>query len=429
MNKIKVNIPVEISICDENINSISFDNHNDFNVIFDTKNYTECVKFIISNMLSKFNNISECDCKRNIQDLMSKNIRELNDKEKLLENKYTFEIQKQNQTIELLKQEQESKINILEKKYEVELDNKLKQYSMLEDSINDKICSKFGEKEKEYMLALEKKESEIAMLNYKLEQENINNQSKEIIAGELNTIKSDIQKFFKYDKNDLGAQGETFIYEYIKQYLLLTDASIEKVNGMSNACDIYLSYGNIKCGIESKNHTGTIRSDAIQRFITTDINNPRYNCGIFISIKSEFVNVSQIKHFDIRFYGNKPVIFLSEIMKKPEQIMIAIKILEFIISNNSKSENEIQTIIQAIQNYIPSLEKLQRNNKQIIKIAKESDKDIDEIINSIYKLLSVDNPKETQKKCSKYKCEKCEINFDKKTEMNKHAKICGKEIV
>lgn len=48
MNKIKVNIPVEISICDENINSISFDNHNDFNVIFDTKNYTECVKFIIS---------------------------------------------------------------------------------------------------------------------------------------------------------------------------------------------------------------------------------------------------------------------------------------------------------------------------------------------------------------------------------------------
>ena len=425
MNKIAVNIPVEITIYEGNLSNISLSDSVDFNVLYDNKNYTECVKFIINNILSKFNNVSECDCKRNIQDLISKNIQEVNDKEKEVEKKYNMEIEKHIQNAEILKQEYESKLNILERKYEVELENKSKQYLMLEESINDKICSKYGDKEKEYILTLEKKEGEIAMLNYKLEQEYLNNKSKEIIASDLGVIKSDIQRFFKYDKNELGAQGETFIYEYIKQYLLLTDATVEKVNGESNACDIYLSYGNIKCGIESKNHTGAIRSDAIQRFVTTDIINPRYNCGIFISIKSEFVNVANIKHFDIKFYGSKPVIFLSEIIKKPEQIMIAIKILEFIISNNSKSENEIKTIIQTIQNYIPNLEKLQRNNKQIMKIVKESDKDIEGIINYIYKLLSIVKPECNQKKNSKHKCEKCKTEFSKKTELNKHSKQCG----
>lgn len=425
MNKLKLNIPVEITLSEDNNLKLNFDNETIFNeIILNEKNYSQYIKFIVESMFNRFNNSSECDCKRNIQDLMSKNISDLNEKEKILENKYTFEIEKQKQTIELLKQEQESKINNLERKYEVELENKTKQYFVLEESINDKICSKFGEKEKQYLISLEKKESEIDMLKYKIEQTNINNQSKEIIASELTTIKSDIQKFFKSDKNDLGAQGENFIYEYLRQYLLLTDASIEKVNGLSNACDIYLSYGKLKCGIESKNHTGPVRSDHINRFITTDIHNPQYNCGIFISIKSEFVNISGIKHFDIKFYNNKPVIFLSEILKKPEQMMLAIKTLEFIISHNSRNENEIQTIIQAVQNYIPSLEALQRNNKQITKIAKESDKNIDAIIKSIYKLLAIDNPNVNSNKKEKHKCEKCNQEFEKKVELNRHNKEC-----
>ncbi len=261
------------------------------------------------------------------------------------------------------------------------------KYASLESSIDDKLYARFGEKERNYIIELERKDRDISLLKQSAE-------SAAAIKSELNDMKNSFQSMFKSDKQSLGEAGETFIYSYIKEHLTFANAVIERVNGNSNACDIFMSYDNIQCGIESKNHSGMIRADNVKRFTTVDICNPRYNCGIFIALKSGFVSSTRIKHFDVQFYENKPVIFLEEIMKRPEHIIIAIKMLNMIVSSNSSKENEVRTIVSTVQSYISSLERIQRSNNQIIKLANESGKEIQTIMNSINDLLNVKQTEE-----------------------------------
>jgi hypothetical protein len=157
--------------------------------------------------------------------------------------------------------------------------------------------------------------------------------------------------------------------------------------------------------------------ESIKRFVEIDIKNENYNCGIFVSIRSEFVNVSKIKHFDVRFYHNKPVIFLTDVIRRPEHIVYAIKTLEFIVSNNSRTANEINTIIQSVRTMIQTLDKLQRNNNSCIKNLKESNQTIEEVKTEIRKLLGEQPP-------AKHTCENCKEGFDKKVEFNRHVKQC-----
>lgn len=361
MNTLTTTIPVRITISNDIIDSIELGDLSLSYLNIEDKNYSENVKLLLETIFNKFNNRNncECECKMDIASAISSQIISSNDKIQMLEKKHKEEMEK------------------IKSKFE----------HMMENVIESNVNAKVGAKEKEYAILLEKKESEIKMLEYKMEEKEKQYIQSKNINEEIDGIKTNINKFFKSDNMTLGNMGEDYIYNYINKYFMMTDAAVEKVSGLSNACDIFLKYKSLKCGIEAKNHSSTIKNDVIKRFTEVDIKNDNYNCGIFISLKTAYANVADIKHFDIKFYNNKPVIFLAETVNNPEHIIIAVKLLDFIMSNNSKTENEIESTIQTVKSYIQSLEKLQRNNNQIMKIVKESNKDIIGVIKSIHTLL------------------------------------------
>ncbi len=415
---VKVNIPVEINIIDSLVSTINLSNDDAFPVISDDDNdFSNYVKIAFASMLNKFNNSYSCDCKTNVQIAIAKQIQEHAASIKLNEMKYSSEMNIKQEEIESIRNNYEEKIKNIQYKLEAELENKENILVQLKENINEKIHAMFGEKEKKYELSLEKKDSEIKLLNYKLETIQEQLSEKQQVNKEINEIKESINRVFRNNNAVLGASGEQFVYNYIKDQTILNDSQIEDVSGSSNACDMFLQYKSIKCGIESKNHKDAVKTDSIKRFVEIDIKNENYNCGIFVSIRSEFVNVSKIKHFDVRFYHNKPVIFLTDVIRRPEHIVYAIKTLEFIVSNNSRTANEINTIIQSVRTMIQTLDKLQRNNNSCIKNLKESNQTIEEVKTEIRKLLGEQPP-------AKHTCENCKEGFDKKVEFNRHVKQC-----
>lgn len=355
MNTLTTTIPIRIVISNDIINSIELSDLSLSYFNIGDKDYSMDVKLLLNTIFDKFNNRHSCGCNVDISTAISSQIHTSNNKIQILEKKHKDEIEKM----------------------------KSKFQNMLENIMETKI----GAKEKEYAVLLEKKESQIEILKYKMQEKEKEYIQSKNINEEIDGIKTNINKFFKSDNMTLGNMGEDYIYNYINKYFMMTEACIEKVNGLSNACDIFLKYKSLKCGIEAKNHSATIKNDVIKRFTEVDIKNDNYNCGIFISLKTAYANVANIKHFDIKFYHNKPVIFLAETINNPEHIIIAVKLLDFIVSNNSKKGNEIESTIQTVKGYIQSLEKLQRNNNQIMKIVKESNKDIVDVIKSIHTLL------------------------------------------
>jgi TolA-binding protein len=345
MGTLTTNIPIKITISNDIIDSIELCDLSLSYLNVGDKDYSADVKSVLNTIFNKFN--SKCDCKSDISNVIISS----NDKIQEIEKQY------------------KDQIEIMRNKFQDMLENIMKNG------------------EKEYAVLLEKKESQIKLLEYKIEEQEKQYTHEKNINTEINDIKTNINKFFKGDNKTLGDVGEDYVYNYINKYFLMSDSAVEKVSNLSNACDIFLRYKSLKCGIEVKNHSTTIKTDIIKRFTEIDIMNKNYNCGIFISLKTTYANVANIKHFDIKFYHNKPVIFLSETANNLEHIIIAVKLLDFIVSNNSNKGNEIESTIQTVKGYIQSLEKLQRNNNQIMKIVKESNKDIVEVIKSIHTLL------------------------------------------
>lgn len=356
MNTLTTTIPVRITISNDIIDSIELSDISLSYFNIGERNYSNDVKLLLNTIFDKFNNRHICECKMDVSSVILSS----NDNIKMLEKKHKEEMEK------------------MKSKFQNMLEN------VMENNLNFR-------------------ESEIKMLEYKLEEKEKQYTHEKNINAEINDIKTNINKFFKGDNKTLGNTGEDYVYNYINKYFMMTEACIERVNGLSNACDIFLKYKSLKCGIEVKNHSSTIKNDVIKRFTEVDIKNDNYNCGIFISLKTAYANVSDIKHFDIKFYNNKPVIFLSETINNLEHIIIAVKLLDFIISNNSEKGNEIESTIQTVKGYIQSLEKLQRNNNQIMKIVKESNKDIVDVIKSIHTLLESNTPSNDSNKSGEVK--------------------------
>jgi hypothetical protein len=231
---------------------------------------------------------------------------------------------------------------------------------------------------------------------------------------------SNINKYFhNKDSTQSGELGETFIYDFLSDFLQLNTGSIQRVNGKNNAGDLLLIYNNLKCCIESKNHSSSIRQEQINRFINIDILHPYYNSGIFISFKSDFVLSSSIKHFDIKIIHNKPVIFISNLIKKPHEIILAIKIIDFILYQQSFDNSNIQSYISFLNSHIIILNQLLSINNSLSKNILDSNNKIKFSISEIEQLLNINSSK------SKYICNFCNLGFDKKNIFNKHLKICN----
>ena len=175
---------------------------------------------------------------------------------------------------------------------------------------------------------------------------------------------------------------------------------------------------NIKCIIEVKNHINDIRQEQINRFLNTDLQNNNYNCGIFISLKSDFIINSGIKDFDIILTNNKPSIFISNFCKNTDNIRIAIKILNYLLSNTNNTQDDLIKFTNSLKKQLElfkSLEEILHNNlnnlnKSLILINNQKN-DIDKLLN----INIIDT----------FTCNICNKTYTKKFLLNRHQKKCN----
>jgi len=142
-----------------------------------------------------------------------------------------------------------------------------------------------------------------------------------------------------------GKYGEDMVYNTLKN-AFGRFTKIDKVNGEKNCGDIYIEHDRVNAVIEVKNHDNTISSNVIEKFISKDIYNENYNSGIFISLKSNYNEKSNIKHFDIKYIDNKPIIFLCNVENQIEDINSAVIVLNNLLKLNDEYK------ISDIQSYI-----------------------------------------------------------------------------
>ena len=252
----------------------------------------------------------------------------------------------------------------------------------------------------------------------KLDKENIYNQIFETYNSMSYKIDNMDKYFNKYTPSSVSGEiGEEFIFNYLSTYVELADADLKKVNGKSNAGDMLLQYNNLNCCIEAKNHTAPITQAQIKRFLQTDLNNPIYNCGIFISIKSDFAEINNIKHFDIRYENSKPSIFLSNFIARPKDIILAIKILDFIIHNNKCNSVDTNNYISMLMNNLDMLNTLIEINSDNIKNLNKSNTLIKHKQIEIEELLNIP-------KVNELGCMNCKKVFKKQTNLTKHMLTC-----
>lgn len=320
------------------------------------------------------------------QNIESNLIEQFKYKENLLQQQI---IDKQNKFDQLI----DIKSNSIKNEYEIRLNNLQNDNNFLKSTINE----------------LNNKLSFTNQIDNKL------SDFQHLISSSLNNIN---KHFNCADSSQSGEIGELFIYNYLSDSLKLNSGSIQRVNGKSHACDLLLVYNNLKCCIESKNHSAPIRQDSINRFLNIDLLNSEYNSGIFISLKSDFVFSSSIKHFDIRIVHNKPIIFLSNFIAKPFDIILAIKIIDFILYQQTFDNSNIQSYISFLNSHINILNQLLSINNSLSNNLADSNNKIKLAITDIERLLNI--------KSSQFKfiCDKCNAGFDKKVPFNKHIKSC-----
>jgi hypothetical protein len=299
------------------------------------------------------------------------------------------------------------------------------KYLELNKKLDSLINIKADSIKNEYDIIINNLHNDINLLKYKNEQLNNSSSIANMLDNKIfdlhnsiNSNFSNINKFlYNSDSSQSGEIGELFIYNYISDFLQLNNGSIQRVNGKQHAGDMFLLYNHLKCCIESKFHSNAIRQDQINRFLNVDILNSEYNSGIFISSKSDFVNSSSIKHFDIIISHNKPVIFLANIIKKPHEILLAIKIINFLLYQQSFNNSNLQSFISFLNSHLSMLNQLFSSNNSLANSLADSNRRISLAVNDIELLLNI-------KHQAKFICNVCHLGFDKKTPFNKHVKSC-----
>jgi len=328
-----------------------------------------------------------------------------------------------NEEIDLLKKIHNEELILqterLNNQNQINLDNEKNKRQCLEYNFNDKLSIEINKFKNDTNAELNNLKNQIEIYKYQLDE---NNLYKDIYETQ-NTISNKIDNIDKYfNKNTpasvSGEIGELFIFDYLSSYIELTNATLKKVNGKSNAGDILLQYNNLNCCIEAKNHISPVTQANIKRFLQTDLNNPNYNSGIFISIKSDFAEINNIKHFDIKYENGKPSIFLSNFIARPKDIIFAIKILDFIIHNQKSNSSDVNKYISMLTNNLDMLNSLIEINSDNIKNLNKSNTLIKTKQIEIEELLNI--PKVNELVCSK-----CNKVFKKQTNLTKHLLTCN----
>jgi len=149
----------------------------------------------------------------------------------------------------------------------------------------------------------------------RLEYEEARNKELEEIKIKLEKDKDQLLILTNKKAQTKGVEGELEIYNYIKSKIELNEKSkIENVSkDKKESSDLYLEHNKIKCVIEIKNHNSAIQKNDIKKFEEVDINQEKYNSGLFISLASDFLPSSGKSDFEIKIINNKPILYISNI--------------------------------------------------------------------------------------------------------------------
>ena len=205
----------------------------------------------------------------------------------------------------------------------------------------------------------------------RLEYEEARNKELEEIKIKLEKDKDQLLILTNKKAQTKGVEGELEIYNYIKSKIELNEKSkIENVSkDKKESSDLYLEHNKIKCVIEIKNHNSAIQKNDIKKFEEVYINQEKYNSGLFISLASDFSPSSGKSDFEIKIINNKPILYISNINENKDKLIIAIKILNYIISN--KEEYNFDKILNLLKIQISNYSNL---TKKLI--------DINQLVNS-----------------------------------------------
>lgn len=367
-----------------------------------------------------YNNLYD-NIKNNIE---SNIIKQYNIKESILQNQLECEKQKLNTISDNFDLILDQKINAIKNEYEIKLNNEINNNFQLQENLNSIVEIKTNAIKNDYEIIINNLKNDISILNANNNSINLFNFEIQKVDKQINNLEnminynfSNLSKYFNNNDNKAGELGENFIYDFLSNFLILNNGNLVKVNGKNNAGDLFLTYNNLKCCIESKNHSINIRQENINRFINVDMLNPNYNSGIFISFKSDFVNSSNIKHFDIKIMNNKPMIFLSNFVSNTHHIILAIKVLDFIL-HQSTYDNNIECYISLLTSHLDLLNELFSTNNNINKQILDSNKKINDAIFKFNTILNMPSNK------FKYKCTLCNFGTNNKKDLALHQKTC-----
>ncbi len=315
-------------------------------------------------------------------------IKQLNEKIIVLENNFHKEREQIKQNIE----------NIYKTETELRLELETNKIQREKDILE-------GNKNKEIELLKQKIEHINALDKYL---ENNYNQNLDL----HNTIKNHFEEK-QLSTSQKGKIGEQYIMNELQKLTMFeSDALIDNVSGKSESGDIFLKLKELNCCIEVKNHTIDIRQKELDKF-QRDIQDIRYNSGIFISLYTPIVKNANINNFEIKVIDKKPCIYLVNFHQNPENLYLAIKTLLFLLQNNGMMQNDTQYFIEKLNKTIENYNKLQENCNLIEKSVKNSKVIIQNELQEIYKLLKIEENKE-------FKCDLCPKVYKTIKSLEKH---------
>ena len=321
---------------------------------------------------------------------------------KQLESNHELEIIKYKNRLKLIesniRDEYYNKINILE--YEnkmnkemklkleelnkIEIENNKERLQRIELNIKNEYVNKIKLLE-DTLANIREKSAEMNKFELIYKEERIINLSKE--NEELKQEKNQLYLLTNKKSQTKGKEGEQEIIEYLKSKFEYSNAIVENVGrDQKFSSDIYLEYEKIKCVIEIKKHETAIQKNDIKKFEEVYIKKENYNCGIFISLESDYSAMSNRHDFNIMYIEDKPVIYLSNVSKNINKVIFGIKILKYLLENKNTSNFDLVfNLLKAqINNYSNLNKKLLDMNQilnELIKDTKNNKKEIEKLIN------------------------------------------------
>ena len=330
----------------------------------------------------------------------NKIIEEINKELEILEElKKTYKRNKDIENNKIYKREIELLKSEIEENHELEILKYKNKLCVMESNIKEYYETKIKILEEKIKDKEERYEDKVNILEEKIK--NIKEETAENSKKEIYYLSKENEKLIiettqlKQEKDQLyiltnkkaqtkGREGEQDILEYLRTKFEYSNAIVEYVGkDQKYSSDIFLEYEKLKCVIEIKNHESAIQKNDIKKFEEVYIKKERYNCGMFISLESEYSAMSNRHDFYIMYIDEKPIIYLSNVSKNRNKIIFGIKILKYLLEN--KNQNNFDLIFNLLKSQISNYSNL---HKKLI--------DMNQILNELI-LDTKNNKKEIEK--------------------------------